>query len=492
MYGVLRAIAVTAWAGVVVVGVFAAGVLGGSQTGSASAGAAAREQLLVRQLEVPLPLAVRGERVEVGYDAQRGPNLVETPKATGTLFVRNDLQRDFTAVPLKIRRALQRNSNAGDRLLLRALVPDRLLGGHKLVYYALIRDRRTGRVVTVPARGARAPETTLIINNAYRVNLGTHVFGHPQTPEAVVARAGPTQVGFGRDGLVYGPSAFEIATDRSVWLYDRVNRRVLAWASGRPNVVARTVMLPLFGGGDFAVGPAGSIYLWRGGLPGSPFSRVTRVSVSGRVLWTSRIAGGLWLRTGPDGTLYSTGPGPEPSPRTWWGTYPWVPVATSGGRPLSLAAQQQRTLWAQPLSSGLQLVRVATGYDRQLAPHEARMALLNRAGRVVRAWRIRSRTAIGWSPDKTPPALVAGDPVIVLEAMGGSGNRTQEYLVLRLGPRGGVRTRFALPYNDPPRSAYGDSVTADIRVEPDGKLYQLGSSPDFGAAIYRFSLRRTR
>ena len=84
MYGVLRAIAVTAWAGVVVVGVFAAGVLGGSQTGSASAGAAAREQLLVRQLEFPLPLAVRGERVEVGYDAQRGPNLVETPKATGT------------------------------------------------------------------------------------------------------------------------------------------------------------------------------------------------------------------------------------------------------------------------------------------------------------------------------------------------------------------------------------------------------------------------
>ena len=85
---------------------------------------------------------VRGERVEVGYDAQKAPKLVEIPSATGTLYVRNDLQRSFTAVPLKIRKALQRPSNAQDRLMLRALVPDRLLGGHKLFYYAVIRNRR--------------------------------------------------------------------------------------------------------------------------------------------------------------------------------------------------------------------------------------------------------------------------------------------------------------------------------------------------------------
>ena len=64
--------------------------------------------------------------------------------------------------------------------------------------------------------------------------------------------------------------------------------------------------------------------------------------------------------------------------------------------------------------------------------------------------------------------------------------------MLRLGPRGGIRTRFALPKRDPPRSAYGESAFTDIRVQPDGRLYQLGSAPDFGAAIYRYSLRRTR
>ena len=126
------------------------------------------------------------------------------------------------------------------------------------------------------------------------------------------------------------------------------------------------------------------------------------------------------------------------------------------------------------------------------APHEARVALVNRAGRVVRAWRVSSPTIIWWSADKTP-ALVGGDPVIVLTATGlASGPDPQlEYLVLRLGPRGGMRTRFALPKNDPPRSAFGNFAITDIRVQSDGKLYQLGSSPDFGAAIYRYSLRRT-
>jgi hypothetical protein len=81
-------------------------------------------------------------------------------------------------------------------------------------------------------------------------------------------------------------------------------------------------------------------------------------------LWTSRIAGAvLYLRTGPDGTLYVTGPGSNPQARSMWGAYPWVPVATPDGRPLSLSTQSQRTLWAQPLSGGLELVRVNAGYD---------------------------------------------------------------------------------------------------------------------------------
>ena len=107
-------------------------------------------------------------------------------------------------------------------------------------------------------------------------------------------------------------------------------------------------------------------------------------------------------------------------------------------------------------------------------------------GGVVRAWRISSPTIIQMLLPATP-ALVDGDPVIVLEPYSGPPAHRLEYLVLRLGPRGGIRTRFSLPKNDPPRSAFGNFAITDIRVEPDGKLYQLGSSPDFGAAVYRFS-----
>ncbi len=484
MYRVRRAIAATALASVAVASVFASGMLAGGQAGSASAGAAAREPFLVRQHGFPLPLVVRGDRVEIGYRAQRGPNLGQTPSASGTLYVSNDLRRSFTAVPLEIRKTAEARG-------LWALVPERLLAGHRLFYYGVIRDRLNGRVVTVPAGGARAPETTLIVNGAFRVGLATHVFGHPRSSEAVVARAGPAEVGFGMNQLGFGPSAFDVAKDHSVWLLDRVNQRVLVWALGHPDTIARTVALPspfLFGG-DFAVGPVGSLYVIRGGIPGSPLNRLSRVSASGKVLWTGRIPGNLYLRTGPDGTLYSTGPGPNLSPRSMWGNYPWVPVATPGGRPLSLATQQRRTLWAQPLPGGVELVRVNAGYDKRYSPHEARLALIDRSGRVVRAWRVSSRTAIPMSWGATP-ALVGGDPVIVLLATGP--DQKQEYLVLRLGPKGGVRTHFALPANDPPHSAYGDSVSTEIRVQPDGKLYQLGSAPDFGAAIYRFSLRPAR
>jgi hypothetical protein len=39
---------------------------------------------------------------------------------------------------------------------------------------------------------------------------------------------------------------------------------------------------------------------------------------------------------------------------------------------------------------------------------------------------------------------------------------------------------------------YGDNILADVRVGPDGKLYQLGSSPTTGVVISRYSLTGTR
>jgi hypothetical protein len=491
MYSMRGVLAATASAAAVVAGTAAPAM--------SSRTRAAGERFLVSQVQFPLPLVVRGERVEIGYDAQKGPNRVETPSAIGTLFVRNDRQRSFTAVPLKIRQALQRPSNDPDHVKLRALVPERLLTGSRLFYYAVISNRRLGVSVTVPAAGAKAPETVLIINRAFRVDLGTHVFGHPQAPEAIVAKAGPTEVGFARNGLVFGPKSFGVTKEHSVWLWDSVNRRMLTWAAGSPNVVARRLQLPL-SPGDVAAGPGGSAYLFRDGPRGRPTGRLTRLSARGKVVWTSTVVRRPpGLVTGPGGTLYATGPQSEASKdemdRYWWGNSPWVPMATPDGRPLSLTIQGQHSLSTEPLPGGMRLARVSAGHDKNLAPHEMRVALLSRAGRILRSWRIRSRTVIWKYAGST---LVAGDPVIVLWAQDPSGGAPgapaprSEYVVLRLGPRGGIRTNFSLVQNDPPRSAYGDGVINDIRVEPDGKLYQLGSAPGFGAAISRYSLRRMR
>jgi hypothetical protein len=446
------------------------------------------EPFLVSQIEFPMPLVQRGDRVEIGYDAQKAPDAVEVPDATGTLYVRNDLQRSFTAIPLELRKSPQRTCSDPNHVKLRAVVPPRLLVGHKLLYYAVIRNARLGVSVTVPATGARAPESAWIINGAFRVSLGTHVFGRPEAPEAVVAKAGPSEVGFGRDGLVFGPRSFDLGRDRSLWLWDSVNTRVLMWIPGRPNMVARTIRLP-FNAGDFAAGPAGSLYLLRDGPPGTTFGWLTRLSAQGNARWTAKTARRPpGLVTGPGGTLYWTGSPPEDAKdeqaRTCWGNYPFMPLAAAAGRPLSFAAQQQRSLSAEPLPGGMRLVRMLAAFDKDSTPHETRVALINRAGRLVRAWRVSSRTGIVAHGGST---LVGGDPVIVLEALG---VRKSEYLVLRLGPKGGLRTRFSLPNGDSPRSAYGDLVITDIRVRPDGKLYQLGSAPGFGAAVYRHSVGR--
>ena len=54
--------------------------------------------------------------------------------------------------------------------------------------------------------------------------------------------------------------------------------------------------------------------------------------------------------------------------------------------------------------------------------------------------------------------------------------------MLRLGVHG-VATRFSLPY-----AMWGSSLLSDLRIGPDGALYELGSSPATGVVISRYSL----
>jgi hypothetical protein len=188
------------------------------------------------------------------------------------------------------------------------------------------------------------------------------------------------------------------------------------------------------------------------------------------------------LRVGPDRTLFCL----VGMPARPGGELGWMPVATAEGRPIAEPAQRARTHWPfQPAPRHLRLVAETHSADSTRPPREARFALFDRKGRVVRAWRILSRTPINF--DFFTPEFVGSDPIVSLDVTKQTRTRFRlEYLILRLGPRG-VRTRVSLT-----RTVYGDNLLADLRLGPDGRLYQLGSSPDSGVVVTTYSLAPKR
>ena len=94
------------------------------------------------------------------------------------------------------------------------------------------------------------------------------------------------------------------------------------------------------------------------------------------------------------------------------------------------------------------------------SPREMRFALIDRANHVVRSWRVTSRTRIG--PGYNVPAMVGGDPVVVLDVTAGSGEQGTfqwEYEVLRLEPGGAGRYSLA-------RTVWGDNLVGGRSRRP--------------------------
>jgi hypothetical protein len=424
-------------------------------------------------------LVVRGQPVILAYGFHGSSRF---PRA-GAIYVRNSLQRSFTRLPLV---------KSSDLLVAR--VPARLVAGARLVYYAVLRDPGSGRSVTIPAAGASRPQRVWIVNRLLAVSLGAHQFGHLRAPDAIVASAGPRDVGFecGKpsacsspesapnegcgciDVLPQGPSSFDVARNGSIWLLDELNHRLLVWASGRPIRSARAIQLPAaLAYSDFALGPRGTIYLFATDL-GSGHRSLWALTPTGHVRWKAPIGNGV-LRIGPGGLAYAVG-AYEDDPAAW------TPLTTAAGRPLSLAQQRRRTTRFQPLPGGLRLVTVWQ------SSHEVRFALVNRADAVVRAWRVTSKTQFG-SGWRATPALVGRALVVTFDVSQQiKGKSLVEHLVVRLTSTGGTRQTFALDG----RAVFGDSetYTAPLRVGSDGRLYQLRTDPETGASVARYSLGR--
>lgn len=435
--------------------------------------AAAAGGALAPYHEPPL-LLQRGRTVTLAYALLPG-------SARGSVFVRNSRQQSYTRLPLTRAtycpgdpadaKAMRRDKVCGAALAAR--VPSALVTGSKLFYYAVLTDPASGHSTTVPASGARAPQRAWIVDRFQPVQLGTHRFGHVSTPDAIVARTGPTGVGLtccadppGGDG----PSSFDVARNGSIWALDRLNHRLVVWRAGRAAQPERSVSLPktIFFN-DFALGRDGTIYA-------RSDDRLYALTPAGGIRWQAPAVAGIavaQLQLGPDGRLYAAQAcGLQCAP--FGGHVSWVPLTTPAGRPLSAAARNRGTSPFEPLPGGLRLVT-------QLSYTRARFALIDRADRVVRAWSVTSRTRM--SGLAAAPALVAGDLVFPLEV---SARQHWEKLVVRIAPSGAVRSRVTLA----DRPLLGEvNLFAPLRISSRGSVFQLRTSLEAGASVARYALR---
>jgi hypothetical protein len=300
------------------------------------------------------------------------------------------------------------------------------------------------------------------------VPLGTHRFGQLERPEAVVARASTSEIGFKKNGGCgcadgpAGPVLFDVSRGGSIWVFDVLNHRFLVWQRGRPAHPARTLAFPKLDIRNFVLGPNGTIYLYAVYAEppaGDSGANLWAISPRGKVLWRAKALINSTLRLGPSGAVYSVAGKSASS---------WTPLTTPGGQPLSIAQQRRGKTSFQPLGDRLHVVAT------QVGPHEAHFALVDKKGAIVKAWKVTSRTQITVSRALTP-ALVTGDLVAAVDASRGA--RT-DHVVLRLSAHG-TRTVRSL-----------DGTTTAARVGPDGRLYQLVANPKIGVRIARYSLSR--
>jgi hypothetical protein len=399
-------------------------------------------------------VAVSGEPLPVQFA------LAGRAVPSGVLYVADSSAR-FVPLPLRAGQSVWWGGAA-----LVGQVPASMVHGQHLRYYAVFPDRETGQPITVPAAGAAQPRQVWVVPRPVEVRLGRHRFGALTAPDAVVARVDANGVGWEapREGAVYGPSSFEIASNGAVWLLDEVNKRLLGWRPDTPNHPATVVALPVFAA-DFALGPNGTFYLTAPGTPAEKTMVLYSITAHGRVRWRALLATDLFnarLRTGPDRVLYdvaATG---------------WIPVATAGGAPLSVAAQRRLTQAHQPTAGGGRLVVTYA------SPRDARIAMLDLTSRPIRAWRVTSDTDM--AAPAALPALVNGDPVVPFDLFKDKPTWKLEQLAVRL-TTSGAPVRVHLHHN-----IWGDTPTTEYRTGPDGAFYQLQTSRTAGVKIVRYGL----
>jgi hypothetical protein len=432
--------------------------------GSVASGSGPPDRDAARIIDVghlPPLLRVPGEAAMLRFNVFCPAPGDEPCHAGGDVFVRAGSAGVFRKIPL-----LRTDDVADGRYV--AEVPPEIAGSPEgFSYYAVLRNEATGASVTVPSAGAAAPQLSLPLEHAVRVDLGTHRFGSDRHADARVVEA-PWGSAPGRAGLLHGPTfgpigpaAFDVAANGDVAVLDQVNARFERWHAGRH---AADVPVDVTGGiADMALEADGTIDVLEptgDGVGQTPELR--SFSPSGALRSKTPIADRTWsqLREGPQGPEVQQ----EPSEQ-------WLP-ATRGRRWLARMAQASSGHPGRTLPDGRELVVYRAGTS------EARIAEI--AGtRVRRAWRVVSATPLG----EVQLAEPVGDGVVLVVRP--YTDTQDEFLVLVLGDRG-IERSFSVASADWAETA----PLARFRLAGTS-LYQLGSTPT-GLHVDRFDLEVNR
>jgi hypothetical protein len=274
-----------------------------------------------------------------------------------------------------------------------------------------------------------------------------------------------------------GPSSFDVARDGSIWVLDKLHHRLLVWRPGLPSRPLRSIGLPRrLDADDFALGLHATIYVRaadRADLSrAKDKSHLYALTAAGHVRWQSPRPIGIptaQLQMGPGAVLYAAQAcGQRCAP--FDGNGSWIPLTTPAGAPLSFAKRVLGTSPFEPLPGGLRLVS-------ELSYTVARFALIDRNDRVVRAWRLTSRSRLGGV--RAAPALAGPNLVVPLDVSAGS---RWEQVILRLGSAGGSQFALAGP------SVLGGNLVSPLRLGSDGRLYQLRTSAKTGTTVAAYAL----
>jgi hypothetical protein len=324
----------------------------------------------------------------------------------------------------------------------------------------------SGATISVPASLDGGPLRFYVTGDMPIVQVPAIMFGRTARPETVLflpwgsgrMRAG---IALGNESMTVGPPSFDVTPDGRIYLLDPLQRRLAVFSSGR---LVRQIALRSGVQADVSVASDGTAYVaYRSGRTVA----CRAIDPSGRTGLERVVGEGILsqIRTAGSRAFVSLLP-----------LDAWTPVSLGKHRDTLGIGGSRAVTVGRPLGSGAQLLRVATEEHIRLG------TVVD--GRVSGAIELRSAQNLGELALAEPDG--AGGYWAIVHVWRDAPAPADQYQAIHVGSAGRLIRTVALSNRTfadaPPLSRF--------RLGPDGRLYQLMTSP-VGLRIVRYSLGGT-